>query len=162
MKRVVIFGNSGSGKSTLAKEYVKKYNLSHLDLDILAWNATSPPTRRPLNESTFEINEFINKNKMWVIEGGYSDLLNFVIKKSNKLIFLNPGTEICISNCRNRPWEPHKYKSEEEQNNNLEMLLNWVTEYSMRDDEFSLISHLALFDGYNGSKTEYKSNDRNA
>jgi len=160
MKRIIIFGNSGSGKSTLAAEYAGKYKLPHLDLDTLAWKASSPPERKSLEDSSFEIDEFMKKNKNWLVEGGYSDLLGLIIDRADKVIFLNPGVEVCIENCKSRPWEPHKYESAEKQNQNLEMLLGWVRQYPMRDDEFSLISHQNLFTQFAGDKVEYKSNNR--
>jgi len=160
MQRIVIFGNSGSGKSTLAKMYATQYQLSHLDLDTLAWEDVNPPRRKLLQDSSKKINRFIKNNKQWVIEGCYADLLDLVINESNEVIFLNPGIEICIENCKNRPWEPHKYESSEKQNQNLDMLLEWVKQYPVRKDEFSLISHQKLFNGFTGKKTEFKSNDR--
>jgi len=160
MQKVLIFGNSGSGKSTLAKGYANKYGLSHLDLDILAWNNTAPPTRKPLTMSAETITRFTLNNQEWVIEGCYSDLLNLLINDADKLIFLNPGVETCIENCKNRPWEPHKYDTSEEQNNNLDMLINWVQEYPFRNDEVSLNSHQALFNKFIGNKIEYRSNKR--
>ncbi len=162
MRNVVVFGNSGSGKSTLAKDYSEKYGLSHLDLDVLAWQDTSPPTRLPLHESAAKVQHFLENNQEWIIEGCYSDLLELVIKQASEVIFLNPGEETCVSNCRDRPWEPHKYGSPEEQNENLSMLLDWVRQYSLRDDEFSLSAHQKLFDEFTGSKTEFNSNERNA
>ena len=161
MHRIIIFGNSGSGKSTLAKEYSLKYDIPLLDLDIFAWESTNPPTRKPLNISKNEILQFTDENKNWVIEGCYSDLIRLVISSTSELIFLNPGVEVCIENCKTRPWEPHKYESEQKQNNNLKMLLNWVKEYPTRKDDFSLISHQNLFKSFSGNKIEYNSNDRN-
>jgi len=160
MNKVIIFGNSGSGKSTLAKEYAAKFKLSHLDLDILAWEKTEPPMRKPLEASLIIINQFIGENSRWVVEGGYSDLLGLVINYADEIIFLNPSIETCIKNCRSRPWEPHKYTSADEQNENLNMLLDWVKEYPYRNDNFSLYSHKNLFDKYSREKIEYKSNDR--
>jgi len=158
MKRVVIFGNSGSGKTTLAKEYSAKYNLSHLDLDRLAWKSTIPPERREIEESTIDIIKFLNKNSKWVIEGCYSDLLGVVTKEASKIIFLNPGVVTCINNCKKRPWEPHKYASIEEQNKNLEMLLGWVRDYTVRSDEFSFQSHNKLYEQFSGEKEQFTSN----
>ena len=162
MQRIVIFGNSGSGKSTLAQNYAEKYKLSHLDLDTLAWRDTSPPTRLPLSESAAKVHNFLDISQNWIIEGCYSDLLELVINAANEILFLNPGEATCVSNCNARPWEPHKYASPEEQNKNLDMLLNWVRQYADRDDEFSLSAHRKLFNNFTGTKTEFKSNDRNA
>jgi len=161
MHKIIIFGNSGSGKSTLAKEYSFAYGIPLLELDTVAWEDTSPPVRKSLNKSEVDIHLFTDKNENWVIEGGYSDLIGLVINTANKLVFLNPGIEVCIRNCKNRPWEPHKYDSEEKQNKNLSMLLDWVKKYSIRKDEFSLFSHQNLFNSFSGNKIEYNSNKRN-
>ncbi len=158
MKKILIFGNSGSGKSTLAKNLKEQFSLAHLDLDSLAWMETMPPQRKPLAESSNQINIFTQQNNDWVIEGCYSDLLEIVKQDAEEIIFLNPGTETCIENCRSRPWEPHKYASKKEQDDNLEMLINWVTDYCQRKDEFSLASHKQFFEGFKGTKSEYNQN----
>jgi hypothetical protein len=51
-------------------------------------------------------------------------------------------------NCRNRPWEPHKYASKADQDAKLEYLLSWVRGYYTRDDDLSLSAHRTLFDSY--------------
>ncbi len=156
--KIIIFGNSGSGKSTLAKHLSAKLDLPQLDLDTLAWLDTEPPERKPLETSVSNIKTFMTLYNNWVIEGGYVDLLELTIKQSNKMIFLNPGVEACLDNCKKRPWEAHKYVSIHEQNKNLNMLLNWVKDYSTRHDEFSYSSHRSLFDSYTGAKEEYTAN----
>ncbi|MCJ8321347.1 MAG: AAA family ATPase [Colwellia sp.] len=152
MSRVLIFGNSGSGKSTLAKEISTKNNVAHLDLDTIAWQATSPPTRMPISESEIQINNFIDINANWVVEGCYSDLLKLVMDKADEVIFLNLPVEDCIKNAKNRPWEPHKYESEEAQNANLEMLITWISQYPEREDHFSQKAHVKLFNAFGGKK----------
>ena len=124
MRKVLIFGNSGSGKSTLAKELCDSESLAHLDLDTLAWEATVPPERRPLNESAEGIQIFIDSNDGWVIEGCYADLLEKALPFSNEIIFMNLPIETCILNAKNRNWEPHKYESKEAQDANLDMLID--------------------------------------
>jgi hypothetical protein len=62
------------------------------------------------------------------------------------------GRQVCLANCRSRPWEPHKYATREEQDERLELLLAWVEEYYSRSDSLSLADHRALFDGYAGGK----------
>ncbi len=160
MKKIIVFGNSGSGKSTLAKKLTKENLLAHLDLDVLAWEPTQPPTRKALADSKALIDEFTNTHSNWVIEGCYSDLLDLVITQANKVYFINPGVDTCIENCKKRPWEPHKYSSLEQQNKNLDLLIDWIKDYPNRDDEFSLKAHQNLFDNFDGSKNEYTSNDR--
>lgn len=161
MPRIVIFGNSGSGKSTLAQEKAGILACAHLDLDTVAWKPqANRPTRMPLADSEKLIAAFLNENENWVIEGCYSDLLELVIPRCTEIVFLNPGAEVCAANCRSRPWEPHKYRSKKEQDENLEMLIAWVEQYDQRTDEFSLKAHRRLFDGFTGEKTEYTSNGR--
>lgn len=159
MRKVVLFGNSGAGKSTLAQKIAQEEGLPHLDLDVLAWQeGVSPPERRPLDESVREIRRFTAQHpSWWVIEGCYSDLLAAVLPDSTEAIFLNPGVEACLENCRRRPWEPHKYSSPAAQDENLELLLAWVRAYEIREDEFSLLSHRRLFDAHPGRKKEIRS-----
>lgn len=152
MRKVLIFGNSGSGKSTLAKKLTESNKSAHLDLDSLAWQRSDPPERKSLNESGKEILDFINTNNSWVIEGCYTDLLQLAAHDSNEIIFMNLPIEACITNAQKRPWEPHKYESKEAQDANLDMLINWITQYTERDDTFSQAAHQNFYDEYAGLK----------
>jgi adenylate kinase family enzyme len=155
VQRIVIFGNSGSGKTTLARQRAAALRCPHLDLDTVAWaEDCAQPTRRALEDSAREIEGFLEESSSWVVEGCYADLLELVIPQATEIVFLNPGREICQENCRQRPWEPHKYATPEEQDANLGMLLEWVAGYEVREDEFSLGAHRELFEGYRGVKME--------
>jgi len=66
--------------------------------------------------------------------------------------------EDCINNAKKRPWEPHKYESKQAQDKNLEMLLNWITDYTKREDTFSRKSHLEFFESFHAKKTKLTSN----
>lgn len=158
MRKILIFGNSGSGKSTLAKELCDKEDLSHLDLDILAWQATSPPQRQPIAESAKAIQGFIHSEKSWVIEGCYTDLLECAAPFANEVVFMDLPVEACIANARKRPWEPHKYESKEAQDDNLENLISWIAQYNRRVDTFSEQSHRCFYDNFQGIKMTYTSN----
>ncbi len=160
LSKFVIFGNSGSGKSTLAKELALSNHLAHLDLDTVAWKPIMPPERLPILESSKLINEFLVANSGWVIEGCYSDLLALVTQQADEVIFLNLPVSACIENAKNRPWEPHKYESKEAQDKNLEMLINWISQYTVRTDSFSKAAHEKLFTDFQGKKTMYVSNDQ--
>ena len=156
MIKIIIFGNSGSGKSTLAKKLCHTHNLSHLDLDILAWQPTIPPERKPLAESKTEIinfNQSNQPNKGWVIEGCYADLLAIALPLSSEIIFMNLPIESCIQNARNRPWEPHKYESKQAQDNNLAMLIDWISQYDKRGDTFSRLAHAKIYEKFTGKKS---------
>lgn len=160
MSKFVIFGNSGSGKSTLATELASNNHLAHLDLDSIAWKPVTPPERLSISESSESINNFLSIHNSWVIEGCYSDLLELVIQQADEIIFLNLPINNCIENARNRPWEPHKYKNKEAQDENLEMLINWISQYTNRTDTFSKSAHDKLFNNFNGKKTMYVSNEQ--
>ncbi|GLQ31983.1 AAA family ATPase [Litoribrevibacter albus] len=160
MRKIIIFGNSGSGKSTLAKELCAEHNLSHLDLDELAWMQTSPPERAPLEESGTAIQAFAATNNGWVIEGCYIDLMEIAAPLSEEIIYLNLPVELCIENAKKRPWEPHKYESKEAQDANLSMLLAWIKDYEQRQDTFSKAAHMDFYTSYPGKKTMHKDNER--
>lgn len=132
-----------------------------MDLDTLAWQASTPPERKPLDDSQSEIEKFVDSNEAWVIEGCYADLLHMAVSKSNEMIFMNLSIETCLANARNRAWEPHKYESKQTQDANLEMLLKWIAQYSQRTDTFSESSHSALFSEYPGKKIMFTSNRNN-
>lgn len=151
-RKLLILGNSGSGKSTLASALCDKDDLSHLDLDTLAWQDTNPPSRQPLADSARQIRAFIDSHDTWVIEGCYSDLLQIAAVFANELIFLDLPVETCQQNARNRPWEPHKYQSREAQDANLSMLLDWIAQYPHRNDTFSRAAHRQLYDTFPGQK----------
>ncbi len=157
MRKVIIFGNSGSGKSTLAAKLCKK-GVAHLDLDVLAWLPSSPPERRSIDEANYKIQTFIQKTQEWVVEGCYSDLLELVKPFANEAIFMNLPAKLCMENASKRPWEPHKYESKEAQDENLAMLLDWIAEYTTREDALSYMAHRALYDSFTGKKTEILGN----
>jgi adenylate kinase family enzyme len=132
--------------------------LSHLDLDSLAWAATTPPQRLALNESVAEIKDFTSSCNGWVIEGCYADLLEQAVPFANEIIFLDVPVSTCIANAKNRPWEPHKYASSQAQDANLAMLVDWIARYEQRQDTFSRQAHMALYESFQGKKSRYTSN----
>jgi adenylate kinase family enzyme len=160
LRKILIFGNSASGKSTLAKKISETQALAHLDLDILAWQETVPPVRKPLTESSELIQAFIQSSDGWVIEGCYSDLLELALPCANEIIFMNIPIPICISNAKHRPWEPHKYHSKEAQDSNLDMLINWISQYETREDTFSKKAHIALYQSFDGKKSQCVRNEK--
>lgn len=162
MRRVLVVGNSGSGKTTLASALARNEGLAHLDLDTLAWLPTDPPTRCELAESADEIRRFTARHEGWVVEGCYADLARLLVADATELIFLNPGVEACLRHCRARAWEPHKYRTREDQDASLAMLLDWVRSYPSRDDACSLGAHRALYDAFDGPKREVREADMDA
>jgi adenylate kinase family enzyme len=158
MHRIVVTGNSGAGKSTLAARLAREHGLAHLDLDTVAWEpGVTPPSRAALATSRAALDAFAAANPAWVIEGCYADLIELAARRSTLLVFLDPGVEACQAHCRARPWEPHKYPTEEAQDANLPMLLAWVADYETRTDEFSRRRHQEVFDAFSGAKHHHTS-----
>lgn len=151
--KVILLGNAGAGKSTLAKRLLQRQQAARLSLDEVAFGTGAE--RRPLDESIADVQAFIAKNESWIIEGCYADILEPVLGACEELYFLNPGIETCVAHCMVRPWEPEKFISAEEQNENLQSLIEWVSAYESRDDEYGLKRHRALFDSFAGKKREF-------
>lgn len=171
MQKIIIFGNSGSGKSTLAKKLSAENKLAHLDLDTLAWLPTTPPQRKSITDSAKAIAIFTQKYENWVIEGCYSDLLELLVAKlsvdrlkscvkftANEMVFLDLSIDTCVKNAEQRPWEPHKYPSKQAQDQNLEMLTDWIKNYDTRTDSFSKKAHQTLYESFEGKKTRITHN----
>lgn len=114
----------------------------------------------PIAESKILIEEFTALNEAWVIEGCYTDLLEILAEFATEIVFLNLPIEQCLQNASMRPWESHKYASKEAQDENLEMLLAWISQYENRDDVFSLTAHTSFYEGFAGKKTCILSNEQ--
>lgn len=153
--KLILMGNAGSGKSTLAQRLASESPAARLSLDEVAFEAGTA-TRRPLDQSTEDVRQFIAANNNWIIEGCYADIINAILDQCDTLIFLNPGTDTCVAHCRARPWEPDKFSSKQEQDAHLENLIAWVRDYETRTDEYGLYQHRALFDAFTGAKLELK------
>lgn len=150
--RVAIIGNSGSGKSSLAHQLVAHYGMPMLDLDTVAWEPDKIAAARHPRVAMADVRAFCDDNTDWVVEGCYAGLIRPTLDYAPTLLFLQPGLQACLANCRSRPWEPHKYRSKSEQDDKLGHLLAWVREYYERDGDLSLRSHQGLYDNYAGPK----------
>jgi adenylate kinase family enzyme len=150
--RIVILGNAGSGKSTLARSLARIHAMPLLDLDTLVWEPGLIAVQRPDERVLPDLAQFCRESDEWVIEGCYGDLVEAVLPHQPLLIFLDPGEDVCLANCRSRPWEPHKYRSQAEQDDHLEHLLGWVRSYYGLDGSMSLAGHRVVFDAYTGPK----------
>jgi adenylate kinase family enzyme len=152
--RIIIYGNSGSGKTTLARQLQRQRSLTTLDLDNVAWEPDWGE-RRPLEASIADLRRFIAQQEYWIIEGCYGNLIDVALKDCTDLRFLNPGIEACVANCRSRYSDWKKHQRPEDERSPLEDLIPWVRNYEQRNDEFSLARHRAIFDRFDGQKTEY-------
>jgi adenylate kinase family enzyme len=134
--RIALIGNSGSGKSTLARQLAATYALPMLDLDTVMWEPGKVAVARAPLAAAQDVNAFCSSGSRWVVEGCYAGLTWAVRPYATLLLFLEPGVDVCIANCRNRPLES----------------LTWVRDYYSRDGDMSLAAHQALFDEYRGPK----------
>jgi len=150
--RVAIIGNSGSGKSTLAGQIAAAYSVVSLDLDTVAWEPGQIAVARSAAAASADVTAFCSTHDRWVVEGCYATLVGRVLEHEPILLFIDPGVDACLANCRSRTWEPHKYASKAEQDEKLEFLLSWVRDYYRRDGELSLGAHQSLFESYRGLK----------
>jgi len=153
--RIAIIGNSGSGKSTLAAEIARMRAIASLDLDTVAWEPGQVAVPRDPAIARADLAAFCAAHGAWVVEGCYAGLVRELLAYRPQLLFLDPGVDVCLTHCRSRPWEPHKYKSKVEQDEKLAFLLSWVRDYYTRDGELSLRAHQSLFDGYDGPKQKF-------
>jgi len=150
--RVVIIGNSGSGKSTLAGQIAAVHSVASLDLDIVAWEPGQIAIPRSAEAAAADVAAFCSTHDCWIVEGCYAALAERALERAPILLFIDPGVEACLANCRSRPWEPHKYASKAEQDEKLEFLLTWVRDYYSRHGDLSLAGHQSLFESYRGPK----------
>lgn len=150
--RIAIIGNSGSGKSTLARQLAGEPAVPVLDLDTVAWEPGQVAVPRGPARAAADVRAFCATNDAWIVEGCYANLIQATFDFAPTLILLDPGLDACLANCRNRPWEPHKYASKQEQDATLGFLLGWVQDYYSRDGDLSLAGHQALFEQYAGPK----------
>ena len=150
--RVAVIGNSGSGKSTLSRQLATLHAMPMLDLDTVAWEPGKIAVAREPEAATRDVRVFCEASSDWVTEGCYASLVRATLAYSPVLLFLEPGVEACLANCRSRPWEPHKYEAKQVQDQHLGFLLAWVREYHSRTGDLSLTAHQALFDEYRGPK----------
>lgn len=152
--RIAILGNSGSGKSSLARAIAGATGCPLLDLDTVAWEPQGQAVLRPAEMAQAVVRHFCQQNESWIVEGCYANLVSAALELQPRLVFLNPGLEACMANCKARPWEPHKFASPEEQAANLPPLLSWVADYYTREGDLSLGGHRACFAAYAGPKRE--------
>ena len=151
-RRIAILGNSGSGKSTLARSLARDGAISTLDLDTIFWEPNQIAVPRLGAAARADLHAFCEGNGKWIIEGCYGSLIVSALRYQPELVLVDPGIEACLENCRNRPWEPHKYSSKAEQDAKLSFLLAWVADYYGRDGDMSAKVHRALFNRYEGHK----------
>lgn len=93
--KVMVIGYSGAGKSTLAKMLAEHYNIPLLYLDkvqfIEGWKDRD-------NKQAYKmVEDFLNDNKEWVIDGNYGKRLYFErAAQADQIIYLNFNRFLCL------------------------------------------------------------------
>jgi adenylate kinase family enzyme len=151
--KVVLLGNAGAGKSTLSKKLIAKHPAARLSLDEVAFRGGTE--RRPLQDSIEDVKRWLEGKESWIIEGCYADIVEPLLGLCDELIFLNPGVDTCVAHCLSRAWEPEKYASRQEQDENLNNLLQWVRAYESRNDEYGMSRHREVYNSFQGKKREF-------
>lgn len=106
--KIVIIGYSGAGKSTLAKILGKHYNIPLLHLDSV--NFKPGWETRNIQEFDSIVNDFINSNSSWIIDGNYHKVAKNRFTDCDQLIFLNYNRFTCLKNVIKR-YKKYKGKS---------------------------------------------------
>jgi adenylate kinase family enzyme len=104
--RIAILGNSGSGKSTPGLWLAHRGGARLLDLDTLAWEGGGEADLRSADAAAREVHAFGAANESWVLEGCYANLVGGALRFSRDSLFLDPGEQQCVSNCRSPACEP--------------------------------------------------------
>ena len=88
MTKIFISGGSGSGKSTYAKKLSKQLDIPYFDLDDIYWITYS--NKRPKQERIKLLNQILQNNTDWIIDGVYfQDWIIPIIEQSDKIIIVN-------------------------------------------------------------------------
>ena len=110
MKYLVI-GHAGAGKSTLAKAIAEKENIPLLYIDCVYW--LPDWNRRPLEGQIAYMQEFLDNNDSWAMDGNYFKvLLDRRLKEADKIIYLNFNRFACLKRAYQR-FFAYKNKSRE-------------------------------------------------
>lgn len=98
--KIQIIGYSGSGKSTLAKKLAEHYKIPQLYLDNTKFYGDWE--ERSAEEQTKIVEEFMDKNESWVIDGNYRKVAKRRFEECDLLIFLNYNRFFCYRQAKKR------------------------------------------------------------
>ena len=106
--KIVITGFSGAGKSTLAQNLGNHYNIPVLHMDSLHFKENW----KERDNTEFEqlVQEFMQNNDSWIIDGNYRSIATNRFTEADQLIFLNYNRLTCLINAVKR-YKKYKGKS---------------------------------------------------
>jgi len=110
MQRIVIIGSSCAGKTTLAKNIAQKLAIPHFELDALHWKANW--VESSAEEFRRKVQQALNEQQSWVIDGNYSRARDIIWPKATTLIWLNYAFPVvfyrAIKRTIRRAWTKEK------------------------------------------------------
>lgn len=99
--KIMVIGYSGAGKSTLSKILASHYNVPILYLDKVQFKAGW--VERDDQEAIEIIEDFLNNNNEWVIDGNYHRrLYEKRAVLADQIIYLNYNRFLCLSRAIKR------------------------------------------------------------
>lgn len=94
--RISIIGHVGSGKSTLAERISKKFNIPHLHLDKIWFEARGHTVKPDEIEERERVRKYIREKveplvqqDSWVSDGWYGHVQPVIADRADKIIFLD-------------------------------------------------------------------------
>jgi adenylate kinase family enzyme len=142
--RIVIIGNTASGKSWLSKRLGKKLSSSVVDLDQIHWVDGDYSRKESVPVAIAKTSEKAQQEQ-WIIEGVYGWLISPIIERVTCLIW----TDIPWSESRKNLFAR---EAERGSTGNLKELEAWSEDYWNRKSASSYGAHLAIYEGFKGSK----------
>lgn len=93
--KIAVIGYSGSGKSTLARQLGELYAIPVLHMDKIqfesSWVERDEETARKM------VNDFMNNNSSWVIDGNYTKFYREErLHEADRIIFMNFPRRTCL------------------------------------------------------------------
>ncbi|QBY01717.1 adenylate kinase [Rhodophyticola sp. CCM32] len=151
LDRTVIIGNTASGKSWLSKRLGEKLSLSVVDLDQIRWVDGDYSRKESVSVAIAKTSEKAQQEQ-WIIEGVYGWLVSPIIDRVTCLIW----TDIPWSESRRNLFARETARGSI---GNFKELEAWSGDYWNRKSASSYHAHLAIYEGFKGSK--YRLNNMN-
>jgi adenylate kinase family enzyme len=85
MKKVLVIGSGGAGKSVFARQLGQVLNIDVVHLDALYWHPGWAETPRA---EWRKVIEGLVRRDAWIIDGNYSNTLDFRLEACDTVIFL--------------------------------------------------------------------------
>ena len=129
IQRIVVVGSTGSGKTTLARRLSRLWDVPHVELDSLNWEANWTAAATEVFRQRTQI---ALKGDSWVVDGNYSAVRDLVWPNATVIIWLNYPLRMLIWRLFRRTIQ-RVFGNEELWNGNRE---RFVTQFLSRDSLF--------------------------